>query len=706
VSSDLHILSGARSMLVIRARQGETPAVLNWGALLPDPRSVESLTSRSSGPGGADVVIAASLAMEPGLGLAGPAGLEAHRAGLHWASRLVVTAVEVRTEGVTITCADSRAGVSVRYALTLDPATDVLCLDATLANTGEGVLDVNAFSTASLPVPGWCEDIIGFSGRWALEFQRARLSRFPGGYVRENRRGRTSHDSFPAIMLCPAATNECAGEAYGLHLAWSGNHRLRVDTLSDGQVLVSAGALLLPGEVRLGPGETFTAPRIIASWSDRGLNGLSQNFHRHVRKALLRPSTRVKPRPVHYNTWEAVYFDHDIEKLKQAARLAAEAGAERFILDDGWFGSRRDDTSGLGDWEVSDAAYPEGLDPLIDHVRSLGMEMGLWFEPEMVNPDSDLFRAHPEWVLGVEGLEPIPFRNQLALDIARPEVAEHLFQRIDAILRRYPISYIKWDMNRDLDHPGGGDGRPRAAAQVRALYALIERVRTAHPAVEIESCASGGGRADMGVLAHTDRVWTSDTNDALDRQSVQRGASYFLPLEVLGAHVGPRRCHTTGRVLSMAMRAGTALFGHFGMELNLAEETEGARAELQAGAALYKTHRGLLHTGELHRLDTPSHLNGLGVVAGDGAEALFSIATVATHLETVPGRARLAGLDPGRTYTLSLIWPTRPAFRQRTTPAWLEPGFSASGEAFMRVGLELPRGGPEQVLIFHLKAVA
>ena len=333
---------------------------------------------------------------------------------------------------------------------------------------------------------------------------------------------------------------------------------------------------------------------------------------------------------------------------------------------DGWFGSRRNDRAGLGDWTVSNAVYPQGLKPLVDHVTGLGMEMGIWFEPEMVNPDSDLFRAHPDWVLRIDGIAQTPFRHQYVLDIARPEVADHLFGQIDAILRDHAIGYVKWDMNRDLNHPGDAHGRPRAHAQVGALYALIDRVRAAHPAVEIESCASGGGRADYGILAHADRIWTSDSNDAIDRQAIQRGASFFLPLEVIGAHVGPRHCHVTGRTLSMAMRAGTALMGHMGLELNLSTEPAAELAELAAAIAIYKAQRGLLHDGDFQRIETPDHLNVVGVVARDRSEAVFSAAFVTGHAATLPGRLRLTGLDAAAAYRVRLIWPQ--GWRSRSAP--------------------------------------
>jgi alpha-galactosidase len=696
--------------LILMTTIGVPPQILHWGKRLGDMVTTDELVILSmlqGGPGSADTPISASLALEPGLGLLGPTGFAAHRAGLDWGSRFDVLSTTASPGNATIKCHDPRTSLRLDYAIAFDVATGVVTIGTTLTNDGVGPLDLSEMATACLPIPQPMTELIGFSGRWSDEFRRERLSRFTGGYVRENRRGRTSHDSFPALILCTSSTNEGAGEAYGLHLAWSGNHRLRVDTLIDGRVFASLGALLMPGEVRLAAGEVYRSPDIVAAYSSLGLSALSRRFHAHVRRGILRASTREKVRPVHYNTWEAVYFDHDVTRLKTLATRAAEIGVERFVLDDGWFGSRRDDLSGLGDWTVSGAVYPDGLGPLIDHVTGLGMEMGIWFEPEMVNPDSDLFRAHPDWVLKIEGVDQVPFRHQYVLDIACDEVANYLFGQIDQILSNHDIGYIKWDMNRDLNHPGDAAGYPRAHAQVEALYALVDRIRAAHPAVEIETCSSGGGRPDMGILAHTDRIWTSDSNDAIDRQSIQRGASYFLPLDVMGAHVGPRHCHVTGRSLSMAMRAGTALMGHMGLELNLLSEPENELAELKAAIVLHKAHRALLHHGDLYRLDLPDYLNGVGVVASDQREALFSIAFVKGHAATLPGRFLPAGLDPDAWYRLRLIWPQ--GWRSRSAPSVVNAldltgeGAVLSGDALMKFGVQLPLSLPETVLLFHLQ---
>lgn len=704
-------IDAGEASLIIACAPGSSPRIVHWGRRLSnmiDVLELDSLATRQHVFGSELENVVPSLTMEPGTGFTGVSGLAAHRAGQDWGSRLLVERAKQNDCSAAIHVRDPATQIGIQYGFVAHPNTGLLQITAELTNQGDSPLTVDNMATLCLPVPREMTDIIGFSGRWAGEFDRERLARFRGTWLRENGRGRTSHDSFPAVVLCESKAGEQSGEAFGLHLAWSGNHQIRVDTLGSGDVVASLGALLFPGEVILARGENYRSPSIFAGYTSQGLSSLSRQFHTYVRQNLLRPNVQSRPRPVHYNSWEAVYFNHDIDQLKAMASKAVEIGIERFVLDDGWFGSRRNDRSGLGDWVVSDDVYPDGLKPLVDHVTGLGMEMGIWFEPEMVNPDSDLYRAHPDWILQVKGVEQVPFRNQYVLDISRPEVADYLFGRIDAVLNDHDIGYVKWDMNRDLNHPGGQDGQPKAFAQVQALYDLIDRIRAAHPAVEIESCSSGGGRADFGILAHTDRIWTSDSNDALDRQSIQRGASFFFPLNVIGSHVGPRQCHITGRTLSMEMRAATAMIGHMGAELNLLTEPESDLETLKDAIALYKEHRDLLHSGDMYRQDSVAEFNISGIVAADKSEALWSVAFMTSQPETFPPRLRFAGLETNRRYRVRLIWPQD--WRSITSPSIVEAmdltgeGSVHNGEALKILGLQLPTAFPETVLLFHLSA--
>lgn len=677
----------------------DAPAVRYWGPRLPDDLALGELSALADrAEANASPAVEAPLALTPqaGQGFPGRPGLAAHRGGLDWASYALLVDVEQGADRLVFTSRDEAHGLELVHDLRLSG--DVLAATTQLTNRGAEALQVDHLAAPVIALPGFVSRVIGFEGRWSGEFQLQRHELSMGTWLRENRRGRTSHDAFPGLLCADRDANETRGLAYGFHLGWSGNHRLSVETLADGRRSVAMEALYLPGEIALAPGQSLTTPAIFSTVSGDGLGAVSRQFHAFLRARPEHQRLRVKPRPVHYNSWEAVYFNHDPATLMALAERAAAVGVERFVLDDGWFGSRRSDRAGLGDWQVSPAVYPEGLGPLIEKVRSLGMEFGLWVEPEMVNPDSDLFRAHPDWVLGTPPAPQIPFRHQLVLDFGRSEVRERMYRDVAALLEEYPIAYLKWDMNRDLSQPGGADGRAGATAHVAGLYEVLDRLRAAFPAVEIESCASGGGRADFGVLARTDRVWTSDSNDALDRLSIQRGFSHFLPAELMGAHVGPTRCHITGRQLSMPLRVATALFGHMGIEADLRELDAQETADLAAGVALHKMHRELIHSGALHRIDAADGVNAFAIVAEDRSEALVSYTMVEEQRGYFAEALRFAGLDPAADYDLTVVWPPR------LKPGWpLRDGGRFRGAALMQAGFQPPRLHPGTALILHLK---
>lgn len=710
-SSDFVTLTAGNTSLVLNCAVGARPCILYWGERLvqSDPALLLRMTSRQHAPGSADAEVESSLLNETGAGVSGSPGFSAHRNGTAWASFFRVTEVRQSDPNrVEIVCEDKTTKVRATHLIGVDPGSSVMTCQIEIENIGTDGLAIDWCASANLPLDPRATRLFGFTGRWSGEFQLEEVAPFLGSYVRENKSGRTSHDNFPGLVLGAAETNEQAGPCFAFHLGWSGNSRVRVDRLSDGRAFVQMGEYFFPGELSLAPGETYRTPCLFAGFAGRGFSALSRKFHHHLKHTIMDGRVQRKPRPIHYNTWEAVYFDHDADKLFKLAEKAAEVGAERYILDDGWFGARRNDKAGLGDWWPSEDVYPEGLGPLIKHVTSLGMEFGLWFEPEMVNPDSELFRKHPDWILQAEGVEQVPFRGQYVLDLTRPEVSEYLFVHLHKLLSDHDISYVKWDMNRDVHHPGSR-GRPAISRQTRALYALIDRVRTAHPDLEIESCSSGGGRADYGILQRTDRIWTSDSNDALDRQSIQRGASHFFPLEIMGAHVGPETCHITGRRLKMEMRVATALFGHMGMELNLLSESQDNLNILKAGIALHKQHRALIHGGDYYRLDTPGHVNAVGVVSPDQSEALFSWCNMTGHNETLPGRIYVPGLDRSKSYRTKIAWPKK--VRSVSRPSVLEAlslneeGTVLPGEALEHVGLQVPLLHPETCLIYHFEAI-
>jgi alpha-galactosidase len=513
------------------------------------------------------------------------------------------------------------------------------------------------------------------------------------------------------------------GEVWGVHVAWSGDHRHYVERLSTGAQVVGGGELLLPGEVRLGAGESYSSPWVYAAYGD-GLDAQASRFHRYLRARDTHPA---RPRPVTLNVWEAVYFDHDLARLTDLAERAAALGVERYVLDDGWFRHRRNDRAGLGDWYVDETVWPDGLSPLIDRVTGLGMEFGLWFEPEMVNEDSDLFRAHPEWAMQTGGRLPVRARSQQVLNLGIPEAFDYVLERMTAILDEYDIAYIKWDHNRDLVDAGSRPtGRAGVHEQTLAAYRLMAALKERFEGLEIESCASGGGRVDLGVLEHTDRVWVSDCIDPLDRQEMVRWTSQLLPPELLGAHVASGASHTTGRSHPLSFRAGTAVFGHFGIEWDLARATEAELADLGAWIGLYTSQRALLATGDVVRADPfDEGVDVHGVVAPDRSSALFFVAFVGRSVVAPPGRFTLPGLDPEVRYRVSpvRIGVEDPGLRW---PAWAAPGASDGdvagagggagagagagagvvlpGRALASAGLQTPASFPERILLLRVTA--
>ncbi|WP_345713459.1 alpha-galactosidase, partial [Kineococcus glutinatus] len=527
-----------------------------------------------------------------------------------------------------------------------------------------------------------------------------------------------AHEGYRVLVAGTPGFGFRHGEVWGVHVAWSGNPVYLVEHLPEGAATASSvlggGEHLAPGEVRLAAGESYTTPEVLYVHSTAGLDGLSARLHERLRARPQHPRT---PRPVVLNTWEAVYFDHDLATLTALADTAARIGVERFVLDDGWFGARRDDRTGLGDWYVSQDVWPQGLNPLFDHVRALGMQVGLWVEPEMVNPDSDLARAHPDWVLTPEA--PL-WRTQHVLDLAHPAAWEHLLERLDALVTEFGVDFLKWDHNRDLhvaEHRrADGTAAPGVHAQTVALYALLDELRRRHPGLEVESCASGGARVDLGILQRTDRIWASDTNDALERQQIQRWTALLVPPELTGAHVGPPEAHSTHRHLALQFRCATALFGHAGIEWDVTTCSPAELEVLSRWTALYKELRPLLHSGRVVRADEvdPGALLH-GVVAADAGEAVFCWARLATAADAQPGRVRLPGLDPAARYAVRVRTELgEPSVLQGAPPPWPARaggaaggaqdggGLVLTGAALGALGLPMPLLNPGAALLLHL----
>jgi alpha-galactosidase len=696
---DLVHLTGRSYDVVVDVADG-IPVIIHWGASLGvgvDPDALVEALGRPSVAGSMERVAPVAVVPVHGDGFVGRPGLVGHRGGgRDWAPSFSV--VDHRTDGSTLTVEahDQRAQLTIVTSITVG---DAMTVRASIVNTGEQRYSLDAL-TVTLPLADHADELLRFEGRWSREFHPVRSPWRHGAVVSENRRGRTSHEHVPLLFAGTAGFGEWSGDVWGVHVAWSGNHTMLADRLPDGRRYVQGGELLHPGEVVLEPGESYTTPEIAAVYSSEGLTPATWGFHRAVRSSPARPTS---PRPVLLNTWEAVYFDHDPDRLRELADVAAAVGVERFVLDDGWFGSRRDDTSGLGDWWVSPEVYPAGLAPLIDHVVGLGMEFGIWVEPEMVNPDSELHRSHPEWVLTTDGYEPVLGRNQLVLDLGRPDAFAHILGQLDTLLRDHAISYVKWDMNRDHVQGSGATGAPGTHTQTLALYALLDELRSRHPAVEFEACASGGGRIDLEILRRAERVWTSDCNDALERQTIQRGASMLIPPEVMGAHIGPRRAHTTGRRHTLAFRAATALFGHLGVEWNVLRLDTDERAELAAAIALHKRFRPLLHSGDVVRFDIEAPYVAHGVYAADRSEALVSFAQLATAASLTPPPLRLPGLDLDRRYRVEHVaLPGERWGMALTQPAWLVEGVELTGRQLAAHGVRPPVLHPESAVLVAL----
>lgn len=708
----IHLRGGGTSLLLISTPEG-FPAYVHWGA---DLGALEAdalagyiaLREPAVPTYGYDKTQWVPILPDALSGYSGRLALEGERAGnSHAVPRpaprqwRATTRESAEGSSVELLGVDDVAGWQVTVTIGLTEH-GVLHTRTVVRNVGPDALHLAAVRTV-LPVGTAAVEALDLTGRWAHERvpQRHRINQ--ALYERASRRGRPGHDSSLMLTVGSASFGFESGECWAVHVAWSGNHSTYVEQTPGGETHLGAGELLEPGEVVLEPGQEYTGPRVLAAYSGQGLNGVIAAMHSWLRA---HEPTPPAARRIVLNTWEATYFDQRTERLVALAQRAAKLGIERFVLDDGWFRGRRSDNAGLGDWQIDTDVWPDGLSPLITAVREAGMDFGIWVEPEMVNPDSDLARRHPDWILGGGHDLPPLWRHQQVLNLQAPGAFEYLLECLDTLLAENDISFVKWDHNRDLTDPAHA-GKPATHGQVLAFYRLLDELRQRHPGVEIESCASGGARIDAEVLTRTNRVWASDSIDPLERYRLQTWTSLVVPPEMLGSHVGSAIAHTSGRSSTIAYRAAAALLFHFGVECDINKLSEAEAEELAAWIALHKQVRKTRDRGRLVVGDHPDPaLSITGLISEDQSEAWYVIATLDTPHAQPPRPVRLPGLAPDRSYRVSNRTPAHTQPRGDATHLWPPAGgLVATGRALSGAGVQLRATMPQCAEVLHVETI-
>jgi alpha-galactosidase len=598
---------------------------------------------------------------------------------------------DAEAQTLELVLADEQSRLEVRLLYTIFRDVPAIARSARIRNGGKAPARLTTAMSASLDLPDADWELVQLSGAWARECQVRTRRLVAGRQSVGSVRGASSHHHNPFVVLRRPATTEDHGEAIGFSLVYSGNFlaEAEVDPFQTARVRIGINPEGFAWTLE--PGEEFATPEAVLVHSDRGLGALSDAYHGLYRERLARGAWRDRPRPVLINNWEGTYFDFTEDRLVAIAEVARDLGIELFVLDDGWFGARDDDTSSLGDWFVDRRKLPNGIDGLARRIQALGLQFGLWIEPEMVSVRSKLFEEHPDWAIGVPGRPRTEGRQQLVLDMSRPEVVDHLFGVLAAVLGGAPISYVKWDMNRNITEPWSAGLPPDRQGElfhryILGVYELYRRLTEAFPEILFESCAGGGGRFDPGMLAFAPQAWTSDNTDAIERLSIQWGTSLAYPLSSMSAHVSEVPNHQVGRITPLATRAAVAFFGVFGYELDARALTKDERREVADQVAFYKRHRDVLQRGRFVRL--------IGPFDGDGNETAWMAVSADTRKAVVgwyqvlnrpapgPRRIRLRGLDPGTSYAVS-TWPDRDDGRAAANAG------RRGGDELMRAGLSL-----------------
>ena len=560
-------------------------------------------------------------------------------------------------ETLVITLRDSRLQIGVELYYTIFSSLPALARSAKILNEGGNAVQLRRALSCSIDFSSLRSrfHFLHLSGAWAREREMVSMPLRPGVQSIESRRGASSHQHNPFFAVTELPENETAGEAFGFSLVYSGNFIGLAEVDSHEAIRLQLGLNPFDFSWNLGQGEFFQTPEAIMVYSAEGLGLLSLTYHRLYRDNLSQSKWTKKSRPILVNNWEATYFDFDAEKLEKIAESSAELGMELFVLDDGWFGRRNDDRSSLGDWTVNELKVPGGLGRLGEKIKGMGMGFGLWFEPEMVSPDSELYQKHPDWCLHVQGRDRTLARSQLVLDFSREDVRENVYRQMDALLQSLPICYVKWDMNRNLTEIGS-DALPAQNQQevahryVLGVYEFMERITTSFPDVLFEGCAGGGGRFDPGILYYMPQIWTSDNSDAISRLRAQYGTSIVYPWSAISAHVSVTPNHQVGRLTSLKTRADVAFTGAFGYELDVTRFSEIEKAAVKQQIDHYREVRELLRNGDFYRLRSPFQTNEAAwmIVSRDQSEAIvihigiLAIANAPRHFLPLRGLSETA----------------------------------------------------------------
>ncbi|MBT1173546.1 alpha-galactosidase [Bifidobacterium sp. MA2] len=692
-------LAEGRLPHIVSITRGPAPATAT-SAAGPDPQFPQTLDA------GLAVGESPTILPTQAEGWTGTPAIQVSRGGVELFPSFAVTTTSHTASAFTFAAEDREARLALGGTLEIGPE-GLLRVDVALTNSSDAdaPLVVNRLAPV-VPLPPQVSEIESCTGHHLREraLQRQRLTE--GVFAKESRMGRPNFNATTLLTAGERGFGFEHGLVVSAHVAFSGNSTTFVERTPYTHGVIGGGELTYAGEITLAPGETYRAPRLLVALGE-GLNDVSARFHAYLRA---RHPELARPRPVMLNTWEAMYFAQSEGKVIALADHAAEVGVERFVIDDGWFKGRRDDTKALGDWQVDATLWPEGLGTVAHHVHDLGMEFGLWFEPEMISPDSDVARAHPDWMLAPNATRlPVASRAQQVIDLTNPEAARYVEAAIDTLVGEYHIDYIKWDHNRFLTEPiSPASGRPAVHGQTEAFYAIVDRLRARHPGLEIESCSSGGGRIDAGVLERCSRVWASDCTDPIERADIQRGTSLLVPPEMIGEHISESPNHATRRATSLTTRAAMAFFGHLGIEWNIMKLGDADLARIKRWVDLYKARRAAIPQGVLVHADAPDPAVRVdGLIAPDRSRAVFRFAAVASSEEYPYGLIRLPGLDESARYRIRPLGGVD-LYEDEFSPNcrtklgwWTDEGVVVDGATLGQWGVRPPQLAPEHAVLIE-----